>query len=97
MIPVLFEEKRIFFSSAEKDAPEIAVAARNCSMVYCREGRPGGPARSGAAAKERGRRMPRKENRRRSFMGNLLDSVDSIARVSGSAGGEGEGSSRGPR
>jgi len=29
-MPVLFEEKRIFFSSAENEAPEIAVVARNC-------------------------------------------------------------------
>src|SRR6266498_3642899 len=48
-MPVLFEEKRIFFSSAEKEAPEIAVVARNCSIVYCFDGRPGGAARTGAA------------------------------------------------
>src|SRR6266496_2797291 len=48
-MPVLFEEKRIFFSSAEKEAPEIEVVARNCSIVYCFEGLPGGAAKTGAA------------------------------------------------
>src|SRR6266542_532300 len=49
MMPVLLEEKRILFSSAEKDAPEIEVVARNCSIAYCFEGRPGGAAKTGAA------------------------------------------------
>src|SRR6266540_4210970 len=48
-MPVLFEEKRNFFSSAEKEAPEIEVVARNCSIVYCFEGRPGAAAKTDAA------------------------------------------------
>src|SRR6185369_16210515 len=69
-MPVLLEEKRIFFSSAEKEAPEIAVVARNCSIVYCFEGRPGGAAKAGAAATASAR--PARPNRRRDFMAILL-------------------------
>src|SRR5258706_11718774 len=65
-MPVLFDEKRIFFSSAEKEAPEIAVVARNCSIVYCFEGRPGGAARIGAAARTSANAA--REKRREDFM-----------------------------
>src|SRR5712691_982887 len=65
-MPVLFEEKRIFFSSAENEAPEIAVVARNCSIVYCFEGRPEGAARPGAAARAKAR--PARGKRRKNVM-----------------------------
>src|SRR5713226_1288992 len=65
-MPVLFEEKRIFFSSAENETPEIAVVARNCSIVYCFEGRPEGAARPGAAARAKAR--PTRGKRRKNVM-----------------------------
>jgi len=39
--PVLFDEKRMRDSSAENDAPAMAVVSRNCSIVYCVAGRAG--------------------------------------------------------
>src|SRR6266540_2860884 len=79
-MPVLFEEKRIFFSSAEKEAPEIAVVARNCSIVYCFEGRPGGAARTAAAVQEKtrlARPNRRREIIRRSFITGAILSFSS--------------------
>ncbi len=38
-MPVLFEEKSKRDSSAENDAPWMAVVSRNCSIVYCLAGR----------------------------------------------------------
>src|SRR5262245_7829364 len=38
-MPVLLDEKRIRDSSAENDAPPMDVVFRNCSIVYCLNGR----------------------------------------------------------
>src|SRR6187549_3211371 len=38
-IPVLFDENRMRDSSAENEAPVIDVVSRNCSIVYCFDGR----------------------------------------------------------
>src|SRR6266545_3566748 len=77
MMPVLLEEKRIFFSSAEKDAPEIAVVERNCSIVYCFEGRPGGAAKTGAAKTRARLARPKRweETIDRSLLGERFYSV----------------------
>ena len=40
-MPVLFDENRIRDSSAEKEAPKTDVVSRNCSIVYCLNGRRG--------------------------------------------------------
>src|ERR1051326_8965217 len=34
-MPVSFDEKRIFVSSGENDAPPMLIVAMNCSTVYC--------------------------------------------------------------
>src|ERR1700693_939590 len=70
-MPVLLEEKRIFFSSAEKEASEIAVVARNCSIVYCFDGRPGDAAQNGADAP---RARPASPKRRRNIIGGSFSS-----------------------
>jgi hypothetical protein len=49
-MPVLFVEKRIYFSSGEKEAPETRVVAMNCSIVYCLAGRATGFAASAGRA-----------------------------------------------
>src|SRR4030095_12249699 len=38
-MPLSLEEKRIFFPSAENDAPLTVVVAMNCSIEYCFSGR----------------------------------------------------------
>src|SRR5713101_3552225 len=60
-MPVWFEEKRISFSSGEKDAPETRVVAMNCSIVYCLEGR---WTFSGSAPRSAGRADAENTNRR---------------------------------
>src|ERR1700693_1204302 len=76
-MPVLLEEKRIFFSSAEKEASEIAVVERNCSIGYCFDGRPGATAKNGADA---ARARPASPKRRRtSWLAPFLQG-DSIRR-----------------
>ncbi len=57
-MPVSFEEKRIFDSSAENEAPRILVLAMNCSIAYCFEGRGGPGAAASAAAATRPARHP---------------------------------------
>src|SRR5262245_54856752 len=66
-MPLSLEEKRIFDSSDENDAPLIRVLDMNCSIVYCLDGRAGPAAVSVAAAKRPASAMTKRAPEARRF------------------------------